>query len=126
MTKVVDCQIEPVVLVASLKFFFIEGGEQFIVGTQTAKSIGLKPTLKITASITQRVTKLKTVLLLTSFYVVIQIIAAISTRSLALLSDAGHMFADAGGIALPFRNSRKEQWNYTRKDNFIIHNFYNI
>jgi uncharacterized membrane protein len=31
-----------------LKFFFIEGGEQFIVGIQTAKSIGLKPTLKIT------------------------------------------------------------------------------
>jgi len=48
MIKAVDGQIEPVVLVASLKFFFIEGGEQFIVGTQTAKSIGLKPTLKIT------------------------------------------------------------------------------
>ena len=31
-----------------MKFFFIEGGEQFIVGTQTAKSIGLKSTLKIT------------------------------------------------------------------------------
>jgi uncharacterized membrane protein len=31
-----------------LKFFFIEGGEQFIVRTQTARSIGLKPTLKIT------------------------------------------------------------------------------
>ena len=31
-----------------MKFFFIEGGEQFIVGTQTAKRIGLKPTLKIT------------------------------------------------------------------------------
>ena len=44
----VDGQIEPVVLFASLKFFFIEGGEQFIVGTQTARSIGLKPTLKIT------------------------------------------------------------------------------
>ena len=31
-----------------MKFFFVEGGEQFIVGTQTAKSIGLKSTLKIT------------------------------------------------------------------------------
>ena len=48
MIKAVDGQIGPVVLVASLKFFFIEGGEQFIVGTQTVKSIGLKPTLKIT------------------------------------------------------------------------------
>ena len=40
--------MELVVLAASLKFFFIEGGEQFIVGTQTAKRIGLKPTLEIT------------------------------------------------------------------------------
>jgi uncharacterized membrane protein len=40
--------LELVVFVASLKFFFIEGGEQFIVGAQTAKTIGLKPTLKIT------------------------------------------------------------------------------
>jgi uncharacterized membrane protein len=31
-----------------LKFFFVEGGEQFIVGVQTAKRIGLKPTLEIT------------------------------------------------------------------------------
>jgi uncharacterized membrane protein len=40
--------LELVVFAASLKFFFIEGGEQFIVGTQTAKRIGLKPTLQIT------------------------------------------------------------------------------
>lgn len=40
--------MELVVFAASLKFFFIEGGEQFIVGAQTAKTIGLKPTLKIT------------------------------------------------------------------------------
>jgi len=40
--------LELVVFAASLKFFFIEGGEQFIVGAQTAKTIGLKPTLKIT------------------------------------------------------------------------------
>jgi hypothetical protein len=31
-----------------MKFFFIEGGEQFIVGAQTAKMIGLKSTLRIT------------------------------------------------------------------------------
>jgi hypothetical protein len=29
--------VELVVFVVSLKFFFVEGGEQFIVGTQTAK-----------------------------------------------------------------------------------------
>jgi len=40
--------LELVVFAASLKFFFIEGGEQFIVGAQTAKTIGLKLTLKIT------------------------------------------------------------------------------
>ena len=40
--------MEPVVFAASLKFFFIEGGEQFIVGAETAKAIGLRPTLKIT------------------------------------------------------------------------------
>ena len=34
--------------VASLKFFFVEGGEQFIVGIQTAKKIGLKETIRIT------------------------------------------------------------------------------
>jgi uncharacterized membrane protein len=40
--------MELVVLVASLKFFFVEGGEQFIVGIQTAKKIGLKETIRIT------------------------------------------------------------------------------
>ena len=40
--------MELVVFAASLKYFFIEGGEQFIVGAQTAKTIGLKSTLKIT------------------------------------------------------------------------------
>ena len=40
--------MELVIFVASLKFFFVEGGEQFIVGIQTAKKIGLKATLKIT------------------------------------------------------------------------------
>jgi hypothetical protein len=36
------------VFIASLKFFFVEGGEQFIVGIQTAKKIGLKETIRIT------------------------------------------------------------------------------
>ncbi len=40
--------MELVVFVASLKFFFVEGGEQFIVGAQTAKKIGIRSTLKIT------------------------------------------------------------------------------
>jgi cobalt-zinc-cadmium efflux system protein len=48
----------------------------------------------------QRVRQLKTVLFLTLSYFVIQIIAAIYTRSLALLADAGHMLADVGGLAL--------------------------
>ena len=37
-----------IVLVTSLKYFFVEGGEQFVVGLQTSKKIGLKPTIKIT------------------------------------------------------------------------------
>jgi uncharacterized membrane protein len=37
-----------IVLVTSLKYFFVEGGEQFIVGLQTSKRIGLRPTIKIT------------------------------------------------------------------------------
>jgi hypothetical protein len=43
-----DNQMELVVFVTSLKFFFVEGGEQFIVGIQTAKKIGLKATVRIT------------------------------------------------------------------------------
>jgi hypothetical protein len=31
----------------SLKFFSVEGGEQFIIGIQTAKKIGLKETIRI-------------------------------------------------------------------------------
>jgi hypothetical protein len=37
-----------VVFVASLKFFFVEGGEQFVVGAQKAKKIGIRSTPKIT------------------------------------------------------------------------------
>ena len=40
--------MEFIVLFASFKYFFVEGGEQFIVGMQTAKKIGAKTTLKIT------------------------------------------------------------------------------
>ena len=40
--------VELVVFVTSLKFFIVEGGEQFIVGIQTAKKIGLKATVRIT------------------------------------------------------------------------------
>jgi len=40
--------MEFVVLFASFKYFFVEGGQQFIVGLETSKKIGLKPTVKIT------------------------------------------------------------------------------
>src|SRR5439155_9007673 len=40
--------MEIVVLFASLKYFFVEGGEQFIIGLQTSRKIGLKLTIKIT------------------------------------------------------------------------------
>jgi hypothetical protein len=40
--------MELVFFATSVKFFFVEGGEQFIVGIQTAKKIGLKVTVRIT------------------------------------------------------------------------------
>ena len=40
--------MELVAFATSLKFFFVEGGEQFIVGIQTAKKIGLKARVRIT------------------------------------------------------------------------------
>ena len=43
-----DNQMEPVVFADSLKFFFAEGAEQFIVGIQTANKIGLKATVRMT------------------------------------------------------------------------------
>ena len=44
--------------------------------------------------------KLKLVLGITSAYLVVEIVAGILTNSLALISDAGHMFTDAAGIGI--------------------------
>ncbi len=44
--------------------------------------------------------KLKIVLVITSAYLVVEIVAGILTNSLALISDAGHMFTDAAGIGI--------------------------
>lgn len=68
--------------------------------------------------LTQRITKLKSILLLTSVYFVVQIIAALSTKSLALLADAGHMLADVGGLALILFAI-----NYTRKPATLKHTY---
>ena len=67
---------------------------------------------------TRGITKLKSVLLLTSIYFVVQIIAALSTKSLALLADAGHMLADVGGLALVLFAI-----NYTRRPATIQHTY---
>ena len=48
----------------------------------------------------QRVRRLKIVLLLSSSYFGLSIITVLTTGSLALLSEAGHVLADIGGIAL--------------------------
>lgn len=47
-----------------------------------------------------RIKKLKVVLLLTSAYLAVQLIASLFTGSLALFADAGHMLTDVGGLAL--------------------------
>lgn len=44
------------------------------------------------------VKRLKIVLIITSTFIVVEIFAGVFSRSLALISDAGHMFTDAAGI----------------------------
>lgn len=58
----------------------------------------------------QRAHRLRIVLSLSSSYFAISIITVITTGSLALLSEAGHILADIGGIALALFAI-----NYTRK-----------
>ncbi|HEX5957587.1 MAG TPA: cation diffusion facilitator family transporter, partial [Hyphomicrobiaceae bacterium] len=43
---------------------------------------------------------LRTVLVLTSAFLVVEVVGGILTRSLALLSDAAHMFTDAAALAI--------------------------
>jgi cobalt-zinc-cadmium efflux system protein len=58
----------------------------------------------------QRARRLRIVLSLSSSYFAISIITVLTTSSLALLSEAGHILADIGGIALALFAI-----NYTRK-----------
>src|SRR6188472_3849662 len=58
----------------------------------------------------QRISKLKIVLSLSSSYFAAAVITVIFTGSLALLSEAGHILADIGGVALALFAV-----NYTRK-----------
>lgn len=44
--------------------------------------------------------RLRTVLLVTAFYMVVEAVAGVLTNSLALLSDAGHMLTDVGALGL--------------------------
>src|SRR5256884_6568647 len=44
--------------------------------------------------------KLSTTLGLTAAFLVVEVVGAVWTGSLALLADAGHMLADVGGLAL--------------------------
>ncbi len=47
-----------------------------------------------------RISKLKIVLILTSAYFIVEIVGSLLTNSLALIADAGHMLTDVGGLAL--------------------------
>src|SRR5205823_3310574 len=58
----------------------------------------------------QQICRLKIVLLLSSSYLATAILIVLLTGSLALLSEAGHMLADVGGLALALFAI-----NYTRK-----------
>lgn len=44
--------------------------------------------------------RLRIVLLLTASYLIVEVVGALATNSLALLADAGHMLADVAGVAL--------------------------
>jgi cobalt-zinc-cadmium efflux system protein len=44
--------------------------------------------------------RLKIILIITSIFLIVEVIAGIFTNSLALISDAGHMFTDAAGIGI--------------------------
>ena len=59
---------------------------------------------------TQQTRRLKTVLWLSSSYLAAALITVLLTGSLALLSEAGHMLADVGGLVLSLF-----AFNYTRK-----------
>jgi cobalt-zinc-cadmium efflux system protein len=48
----------------------------------------------------QQISKLKLVLVLISSYIIVEFISGLLTGSLALIADAGHMLADAGGLTL--------------------------
>lgn len=48
----------------------------------------------------QRINRLRIVLVLTSTYLIAEIIGGILTNSLALIADAAHMFTDAAGLGL--------------------------
>lgn len=47
---------------------------------------------------TDDIKRLKIVLIITSTFLIVEVITGIFTNSLALISDAGHMFTDAAGI----------------------------
>ncbi|HSF00049.1 MAG TPA: cation diffusion facilitator family transporter [Nitrososphaeraceae archaeon] len=49
---------------------------------------------------TGNIKTLKIVLIITSTFLIVEVIAGIFTNSLALISDAGHMFTDAAGIGI--------------------------
>ena len=67
---------------------------------------------------TLKISKLKSVLILTCIYFVVQIIVALHTRSLALLADAGHILTDVGGLALVLFAV-----NYSRKPATLQHTY---
>ena len=71
-----------------------------------------------------RMKKLKVVLLLTSAYLAVQLIASIFTGTLSLIADAGHMLTDVGG-ALRYALFAI---NYTRKPPLLqrTYGFYRI
>lgn len=65
-----------------------------------------------------KIKKLKLVLILISSYLVVEVIAGFYTGSLALLADAGHMFADSFGIGLALIAAY-----YSKKEATPVHTF---
>ena len=68
-----------------------------------------------------RIRKLRIVFYIVTGFLAVEVVFGLTTGSLALLADAGHMVADAGGLALSsLRNILLPKASHTSKDLRIL------
>ncbi len=101
--------MEFVVFFASFKYFFVEGGEQFIVGMQTAKKIGTKPTIKITLMGITFATTLYFLLFYSRILIPVKILELM--LALGLFYFSAHMLKEA--VTGESKDAVKYKYGYT-------------